>query len=484
MTITGRIGVLAGAGLLATGVITPAAAVEPSTPPAATRTVYVTNSDSHKISTFTVDPVTGRPTLSAELTEARVGVRQMAFTADGRHAYTANADENGTLSSYTVAPGGRLTPQRLVIRTGGDTPLGIVVTPRGHTLYVTHVFSNTVTAFPIKADGNLGQPVAHATAVNNPRGLALTPDGRYLYAGHGDPGPDREHSVGAITAFKVGPDGGLTPTGTPIRVGIFCGAISITPDGRRLYMVCQDTDNIFGFAIGSDGGLTPLPGSPYEVSDFPEGITITPDGRNAYVASPGGGGPTGAGPGAVSSFTIGTDGALAELPDSRIPADTFPFPVGITTLPNGRFVYTSGGDATGLLGAFGVGTGPLTTLPDSPFDTSGEGPGYNSASVLPNQGPVAAFAARVAGRPATFDASGSTDPDGTVATYRWDFGDGSTLTTTDPRTTHVYPRAGTFRVSLVVTDNEGCSTTLVTTGQAVLCNGTAAATVTRAVVSR
>ncbi|GAA0911188.1 hypothetical protein GCM10009558_112040 [Virgisporangium aurantiacum] len=84
----------------------------------------------------------------------------------------------------------------------------------------------------------------------------------------------------------------------------------------------------------------------------------------------------------------------------------------------------------------------------------------------------------------TVDASGSTDPDGTVARYRWDFGDGTTLTTAGPRATHVYPRAGTFRVTLVVTDNEGCSTTLVATGQAVLCNGTAAATTTQAVVVR
>jgi hypothetical protein len=58
----------------------------------------------------------------------------------------------------------------------------------------------------------------------------------------------------------------------------------------------------------------------------------------------------------------------------------------------------------------------------------------------------------------TFDASASTDADGHVARYHWDFGDGTTQTTADPRTTHVYPRAGTFRATLTVTDNEGCST--------------------------
>ncbi|GIJ57534.1 beta-propeller fold lactonase family protein [Virgisporangium aurantiacum] len=490
LNITGRIRILAGVSLLATGVVATSgtAGAEPTAAlpvaPAPARPVYVTNSDTPSISTFAVDVDTGRPTLADASVKAREGVRQLAFTSDGRRAWAANADEIGTISAYTVGAGGRLAPAGTVY-TGGDTPLGIVVTPRGHTLYVAHVVSNTVTAFTINPDGSLTPIDTEATAVANPRGLALTPDGRYLYAGHGDPGPGRDTSVGAITTFAVNRDGSLTAVGAPIRVGRFCGAITVTPDGRRLYLVCQDTDGIVGFAIGSTGQLTPLPGSPYPVADCPEGITTSPDGRFVYVASPGGACPTGEGPGAVSAFAAGSDGALTELPGSPIPAGDFPFPVGITTMPNGRFVFTSGGDDSGLLGAFGVGTaGTLLPFADSPFETGGEGPAYNSAAVLPNQGPVAAFATRVAGRSVTVDASGSTDPDGTVARYRWDFGDGTTLTTAGPRATHVYPRAGTFRVTLVVTDNEGCSTTLVATGQAVLCNGTAAATTTQAVVVR
>jgi PKD repeat protein len=161
------------------------------------------------------------------------------------------------------------------------------------------------------------------------------------------------------------------------------------------------------------------------------------------------------------------------------------FPVGITILPNGRFVYASGGASSGELNAFGVGAaGTLQPLPGSPFPTGGQGPAYNSASVLPNQGPVAGFTTRLAGRSVTFDASASTGADGRVALYHWDFGDGTTHTTADPRTTHLYPRAGTFRATLIVTDNEGCSTAMISTGQAVLCNGTAAATTTHDIVVR
>jgi len=58
----------------------------------------------------------------------------------------------------------------------------------------------------------------------------------------------------------------------------------------------------------------------------------------------------------------------------------------------------------------------------------------------------------------TFDLSDSSDPDGTIATFELDFGDGSTVQTgTDVSVpiTHDYETAGTFTVILTVTDNDG-----------------------------
>jgi PKD repeat protein len=61
--------------------------------------------------------------------------------------------------------------------------------------------------------------------------------------------------------------------------------------------------------------------------------------------------------------------------------------------------------------------------------------------------------------PITFDASGSFDPDGTIASYDWDF-DGDGLfdrTTTDPVTTYSYAVSGLKSVTLKATDLEGAS---------------------------
>jgi PKD repeat protein len=77
-----------------------------------------------------------------------------------------------------------------------------------------------------------------------------------------------------------------------------------------------------------------------------------------------------------------------------------------------------------------------------------------------NQAPTAAFSSNCLNRTCTLDASGSSDPDGTVASYAWDFGDGATGTGATP--THAYAAAGTFTISLVVTDNDSADSAAVT----------------------
>jgi len=64
------------------------------------------------------------------------------------------------------------------------------------------------------------------------------------------------------------------------------------------------------------------------------------------------------------------------------------------------------------------------------------------------------------GIPVTFDGSGSTDPGGTIVSYDWDFGD--TMVGTGMSTTHTYATAGTYMVTLTVTDDAGATNTATT----------------------
>ena len=79
----------------------------------------------------------------------------------------------------------------------------------------------------------------------------------------------------------------------------------------------------------------------------------------------------------------------------------------------------------------------------------------------PNVAPTAAFTSSVSDLALTVDASGSADSDGTIAAYKWTWGD--TTTSTGRTATHTYPTAGTYQVALTVTDNNGATTTVTKT---------------------
>ena len=60
----------------------------------------------------------------------------------------------------------------------------------------------------------------------------------------------------------------------------------------------------------------------------------------------------------------------------------------------------------------------------------------------------------IANTPMTFDGTGSFDPDGSVTSYQWDFGDGEAAAS-GATVVHVYTGEGTYNATLLVTDNQG-----------------------------
>jgi len=80
----------------------------------------------------------------------------------------------------------------------------------------------------------------------------------------------------------------------------------------------------------------------------------------------------------------------------------------------------------------------------------------------PGESPIASFTASPSsgGTPLTvaFNAAASNDPNGSILSYIWSFGDGTTGTGLSPL--HTYTVQGTYSVSLTVTDNDGLTDTM------------------------
>jgi PKD repeat protein len=88
-----------------------------------------------------------------------------------------------------------------------------------------------------------------------------------------------------------------------------------------------------------------------------------------------------------------------------------------------------------------------------------------SVTASANQTPVAVISATpssgVAPLPVSFSSAGSIDPDGSIVSYSWDFGDGTTSTEVSPNKT--YNAAGSYAARLTVTDNVGATASSNTT---------------------
>jgi RHS repeat-associated protein len=119
--------------------------------------------------------------------------------------------------------------------------------------------------------------------------------------------------------------------------------------------------------------------------------------------------------------------------------------------------FGDGGVATGALvthqyispGTFSA----KLTVTDS---KGGRGSVVQSVVIKPNQVPIAGFTAvtdtALGVLKAHFDASASKDNDGSIVSYLYDFGDGTTASTAIAD--HIYNQPGTYQVKLTVTDNK------------------------------
>ncbi|MCU1557980.1 MAG: hypothetical protein JWN09_1975 [Microbacteriaceae bacterium] len=159
--------------------------------------------------------------------------------------------------------------------------------------------------------------------------------------------------------------------------------------------------------------------------------------------------PTAAFTSTIADKTVSFDGSSSSDSDGTIASYTWDFGDGspVVTGPSATVSHT--------YSAAGTYSATLTVL-----DNAG---GSNSVShdqqiTHVNTPPVAIFTETLTNLSASFNATGSSDPDGSIASYAWAFGDGATGT--GATATHDYAAAGTYTVTLTVTDNEGASTPL------------------------
>jgi PKD repeat protein len=149
----------------------------------------------------------------------------------------------------------------------------------------------------------------------------------------------------------------------------------------------------------------------------------------------------------VAGAAVTFDGGGSNDPDGSIVGYSWSFGDGTTS--------AAGPTASHSYSAPGSYTVTLTVTDSSGLQST------TSHQITVDELPTASFtgpASGVAGAAVTFDAGGSSDPDGSIVGYSWSLGDGTT-SAAGPTTPHTYSAPGTYTVTLTVTDLSGLQST-------------------------
>ena len=256
---------------------------------------------------------------------AMLSPQTVVLSPDGRFAYTPSNSAQA-ISAFRVGPGGQLTQLGGAAgcyssETSGCTKavhtvwaFGIALPPDGRSLYLTTTYpTNTLDQFSRnRSTGTLAQLHGAAACLgrqdectdtgglNQPRGIAFSPDGRFAYvtafSGNGVTVFARNAASGRLTPASCVKQGKPTKD-CPGTARNLDGAtdVDLSADGRFVYVTSFRGDAITAFARnGVTGALTEIGclargGKSGCASgrglDGAYDLALSRDGRNVYVAS-------------------------------------------------------------------------------------------------------------------------------------------------------------------------------------------------------
>jgi YVTN family beta-propeller protein len=345
------------------------------------------------------------------------------LSADGRVGYVANFN-SGTIGVFDTQTRQPIGPP---ISAGGDAgPREMALSPDGQRLYVATFYDSTFTAIDL-ATRTVAYtlPLQTGPLLERPDALALTPDGRYAVVTNG---------LEDATVWVV--DTGAR-TVDPIGLGARAQDVTTSADGLKAYATMPSANAVAVIDIPTRQVKATIP-----VGARPTHIDLSPDGRLAFV--------TNFGSDSVSTIDLATEAVVASIPVGSGPS-------GLAVAPDGKrlHVVNSGSNTLSTIDAQTGRVVATAALGNEPSEVS-----VGRANLYPTASFTVPRVARL-GAPVPFSAAASVDPDGALMGFLWFFGDGSRTTVTTPTITHAFNRVDTYKPSLTVADDEGCSTTPV-----------------------
>lgn len=277
--------------------------------------------------------------------------------------YVVGAGSNA-VQGFHIQASGELLSTAVASFATNPRPVAMALHPSTNFLYVANLTSNTVSGYNVDHTTGFLTPVGQALAPNptgpSPIAVGVDSSGRFLFVlNQGDQ---------TISAYFIDPvHGTLTQTGSVFHTGLTNPqAMLVSPTAPFLYVVATPSGSpstISVFSIGSNGSLAAAAGTfTGPTNSTIAGITTDPQGHFMYVAD--------SANNDVISLSIAGSGALSEVAGSPFAAGTKPVAVAVNG--TGTFVYVSNSGSNNV-SAFKSSAGVLSEIPGSPFATQGSG---------------------------------------------------------------------------------------------------------------
>jgi DNA-binding beta-propeller fold protein YncE len=278
-----------------------------------------------------VDRATGEVVQTLSLPAVFIG---LVFSPDGKSLYVSGG--NGDVVYRCDWTGGKATladsvilAPRVARRSGTRYPAGLAISADGKTLYAAENLADSLAVIDLAS----GKVVQRFATERYPYGVARAPDGTVYVSAWGG---------WTVSVFKPGPDGKLEDGGR-IPMPRHPSALLLNRDGTRLYVASGSTDRIAVIDTRTRQGVALLkdpPPSDAREGSTPDALALSDDETRLFVAE--------ADNNSVAVFDLSASGKN-ELA-GRIPAGWYPSALLVS------------GDQLVVLSAKGKGTGPNPRL--------------------------------------------------------------------------------------------------------------------------
>ncbi len=193
----------------------------------------------------------------------------------------------------------------------GAGPHGVAITPNGSYVYVVNGFDDTVSV--IRTSDNT---VVDTISVGwMPDGLAITPDGSYVYVANS--------LDGTVSVIRTS-DNTVAAT---ISVGLMPDHVAVTPNGSYIYVVNGFDDTVSVIRTSDNTVVDTI-----SVGEDPNGVAVSPNGSYVYVTS-------------TTDDTVSVIETLFNTVVDTISVDAY----ALAVTPNGDYIYATTNEGVSVI---------------------------------------------------------------------------------------------------------------------------------------